>query len=63
MENLKLHSDGKEDFLRELHIEYNQKIKEIGNDKKLSQEDKERAIRKLKDEHQGLKSQSNFNLF
>lgn len=63
MKNLKLHSEGKEDFLRELEIEYNQRIKEVENDNKLSQENKDQAIKKLKNKHQRLISQSRYYLF
>lgn len=63
MKNLKLHSDGKENYLKELEIEYAQKINEIESDKKRSQKDKEKAIAKLNNDLEKLKRQSRFNLF
>ena len=63
MENLRLHLGGKEDSLKELEIEYSQKIKEIEYNDKLTSKEKRQAVEKTKREHQKLKNQSNYNLF
>lgn len=63
MQILKLHTGGKQEYLRELQIVYNKKIEEIEQRSSLSREAKEQAIRTTKNEYQKLKRQSKFSLF
>ncbi len=63
MKKLKLHLNGKRDFIKELETEYNRKIKGVENDMKLTSKDKDLKIKKLKSELQRSIDASNFSLF
>lgn len=63
MENLKLHSDGENDFLQELKKQFDKIVSEIKNKESLSNEGKLEEIKQVTADFEKAKREALKNLF
>lgn len=63
MKNLKLHANGKQEYLHNLLIEFNEKLGLVKQDMKLAPHERETAMQNLKTEYEQLKSEADRNLY
>ena len=63
MENLKLHSDGENDFLQELKKQFDKIVSEIKNKESLSNEGKHEEIKQVTADFEKAKREALKNLF
>ena len=63
MEKLKLHQNGKREYLNQLNSDFEIKMKGIEMDKNTSDEEKKNLIQKLKNEHKRQLIEADFGLF
>lgn len=63
MENLKLHSEGKDDFLEELKKQFDKLVSEIKKNEFLSSEEKIKGIEKANRDFDKARKEARRNLF
>jgi len=63
MEKLKLHQNGKREYLNQLNNDFKIKMKGIESDKNTSDKEKIRLIQNLKSEHKKRIIEADFGLF
>ena len=63
MENLKLHSDGQNDFIEELKNQFDKLVSEIQKKEFLSNEEKSKEIEKARTDFEKAKKEAGRNLF
>lgn len=63
MDKLKLHSEGKNEYLEQLKKQFEEKVRSISNNKELSELEKEEMLKKIELKYKKLRIDSDYGLF